>query len=222
MADEHEQSAQDTEPMDGEDYVSDTESGGYPDIPEWAFKAWRMWLSGVTNWSAIARAVGVTMSNGRPDGQKVKRHVDKLRHFLAQLRKAEDIDEATEDYIEGKTMDLHDADKLLRTADNDNARVSALKTKTAIRESIAEARGVATKSRGNVVEGEPVQIATVSDVLAVIERAVNDAQGIETPDGRARTLGYLSGLALRAVELTQIVARIEALEEQNQGGRQAA
>ena len=147
-----------------EEARDDGASGGYPDVPEWAFKAWRLNLSGVSNWDGIARQVGVLKQNGRPDGEKVKRYVTKLKRFQAQLRKGEDLEEATEDYIEGKTMDLRDADKLVRNADNDNAKVSALKTRTAIRDSIAAARGVVTERKA-----QDVNLASITRQVVTIE-----------------------------------------------------
>ena len=61
-------------------------------------------------------------------------------------------------------------------------------------------------------DGEPVSVADVADVLALLERAVNDVLTLENSIARARALGYLAGAALRALEVGQLEQRLEALE----------
>jgi hypothetical protein len=65
-----------------------------------------------------------------------------------------------------------------------------------------------------VVPAEPVSLDTPADVLAVIGEQVNAVRGdaYADPAEKARTLGFLAGLALRAMETRDLVARLEAVE----------
>lgn len=60
----------------------------------------------------------------------------------------------------------------------------------------------------------PVSLSTPADVLALLERAAGVACGDRTADplDRARTLGMLAGVALKALEARDLTARVEALE----------
>ena len=57
-----------------------------------------------------------------------------------------------------------------------------------------------------------VTIETGKDVVKVLQAAINDALRLENSHARARTLGYLCDKAMRALELGEISARVEALE----------
>jgi hypothetical protein len=59
-----------------------------------------------------------------------------------------------------------------------------------------------------------VSLATASDVLTLLELATTAAlSDLEAPPTeRARTLGYLAGVALKALEVRGLEARVEALE----------
>jgi hypothetical protein len=58
------------------------------------------------------------------------------------------------------------------------------------------------------------RLKTARDVLALIEEQVQAVRGDEklATTERARTIGYLAGLALRAVEVTDLSERMEAVE----------
>lgn len=60
----------------------------------------------------------------------------------------------------------------------------------------------------------PVPLEQPADVLALLAEQVNAvrADGGIDPNERARTLGFLSGLALRAMEGRDLAARLEAVE----------
>ena len=62
-------------------------------------------------------------------------------------RKALDIDEtdALTEYIAGLEEQFGEADRLLRTGDNDNAKLGGLKVKVDLLEKLAAAKGIATK-----------------------------------------------------------------------------
>ena len=60
----------------------------------------------------------------------------------------------------------------------------------------------------------PLRLTSVADVLALVEVAVQETQAdaVATPIERARTLGALAGVALKALEARDLEARVEALE----------
>ena len=60
----------------------------------------------------------------------------------------------------------------------------------------------------------PVPLEQPADVLAVLAEQVNAvrADAGSDPNERARTLGVLAGLALRAMEGRDLAARLEAVE----------
>ena len=64
------------------------------------------------------------------------------------------------------------------------------------------------------VPPEPCAFDAPADVLAVIAGAVNAVRGdvYAVPAESARTLGFLSSVALRAMEARDITARLEAVE----------
>jgi hypothetical protein len=64
------------------------------------------------------------------------------------------------------------------------------------------------------VMATPAVLNHPADVLALIEEQVNAVRADPTaePTERARTLGMLAGLALRAMDSRDITARLEAVE----------
>ncbi len=68
--------------------------------------------------------------------------------------------------------------------------------------------------RRRLVPTEVVPFAKPDDVLAVLAEQVNAvrADASADPNERARTLGFLAGLALRAMEGRDLAARLEAVE----------
>lgn len=68
--------------------------------------------------------------------------------------------------------------------------------------------------------GEPVQARSPQDVVALVERAINDALALENSIARARAIGYLAGVALKAQEVGELEERLEALEQAFKEGRQ--
>ena len=65
-----------------------------------------------------------------------------------------------------------------------------------------------------LVPPEPLPLATPADVVALIEEQVNAmrADPMADPSEKARTLGFLSSVALRAMEAKDLAARLEAVE----------
>ena len=60
----------------------------------------------------------------------------------------------------------------------------------------------------------PLPLKNPAEVLAVIEEQVNAvrANALGEPQEKARTLGMLSSVALRAIEQKDLAARLEAVE----------
>ncbi len=60
----------------------------------------------------------------------------------------------------------------------------------------------------------PAALDSPADVLALLEEQVNAVRADPTadPTERARTLGMLAGLALRAMDSRDVQARLEAVE----------
>ena len=60
----------------------------------------------------------------------------------------------------------------------------------------------------------PLRLKTARDVLALIEEQVNAVR--DEPEAgtleKARAVGYLAGIALKAVEVADLSARVEAIE----------
>ena len=65
-----------------------------------------------------------------------------------------------------------------------------------------------------LVHAEPLPVDGPADVLAVLGEQINAvrADAFAEPQERARTLGMLSSVALRAMEAKDLAARLEAVE----------
>lgn len=64
------------------------------------------------------------------------------------------------------------------------------------------------------VSESAVSLRTTDDVLAVLESAVSEASrdaGVDPLD-KARTLGYLAGIAAKLLETRDLAGRVEAME----------
>ena len=55
-------------------------------------------------------------------------------------------------------------------------------------------------------------IKTTDDILVALEDALNDACGLESSHARARTIGYLCQILLKALEVGALEERLQALE----------
>ena len=67
----------------------------------------------------------------------------------------------------------------------------------------------------------PLRLSHAADVLSLLEEAVNEVRSDAAADplDRARTLGYLAGVALKALEVRDLATRVEALEAVLRGRR---
>ena len=57
-----------------------------------------------------------------------------------------------------------------------------------------------------------VDVASVSDVLALLNEGVNDLRALENSVSKDRTLGYLAGVFLKALEVSEFERRLEVVE----------
>jgi hypothetical protein len=65
---------------------------------------------------------------------------------------------------------------------------------------------------GPVGQAEPVELDTMADVAALLRHVINDTLKLENSLQRARTIGYLSGLFLKALDMAALEQRVIALE----------
>ena len=84
----------------------------------------------------------------------------------------------------------------------------------AARQEARKRGGKARQGRSLATTGTPgaVQIREVRGVLPLLDQAVRDVLELENSVARARTIGYLVTVALKALELTTLEDRVSALE----------
>jgi len=69
------------------------------------------------------------------------------------------------------------------------------------------------RTLGNVSRSDQVTLSSVADVVTLVEGAVRDVLTLENSVARARCIGYLCGVATRALEVSDLEQRIAALED---------
>lgn len=85
-----------------------------------------------------------------------------------------------------------------------------------------QAEGGQRGSRGKAGPvGAPVPLRTVAQIMAVLEQAAGDAMALDNSAERCRVLTSLAGQALKAFEVGELEARLEALEQRAKLGRAA-
>ena len=76
-------------------------------------------------------------------------------------------------------------------------------------------RAGSSQTPGQTLIPMSFRLKTAQDVLALIEEQVNAVR--EEPEAgtleKARAIGYLAGIALKAVEVADLSGRVEALEQ---------
>src|SRR5215218_8005775 len=76
-------------------------------------------------------------------------------------------------------------------------------------------RAGSSQTPGQTLVPLPFRLKTARDVLALIEEQVNAVR--EEPEAgtleKARAVGYLAGIALKAVEVADLSVRVESLEQ---------
>jgi len=77
----------------------------------------------------------------------------------------------------------------------------------------ARKRGGQNRRAGKQSKHGRYSIKTVGEVLKALEDALNDAISLENSHARARTIGYLCQISLKALEVGEIERRLGALEQ---------
>jgi len=65
---------------------------------------------------------------------------------------------------------------------------------------------------GPVGQAEPVPLDTMTDVAALLKQTINDTLKLENSIQRARTIGYLAGVCIKALDMADLEQRVAALE----------
>lgn len=60
--------------------------------------------------------------------------------------------------------------------------------------------------------GDPVEVSEMGDVLLLVNEAIRGAWSLENSIQRSRTLGYLAGQAVKALQLVDLEERVANLE----------
>jgi len=68
------------------------------------------------------------------------------------------------------------------------------------------------RTLGESGHGGTVRLGSVADVVQLLEETVRDLFSLENSIARARAVGYLCGLAVRALEVSDLEARLTKLE----------
>ena len=95
----------------------------------------------------------------------------------------------------------------------------------------AQERRDARQKGGRARHGRKIQVTAdvhsvtlheVGDVLPLLSQAIKDVLLLENSVARARTIGYLAGVAIKALELSELEQRVAVLEKTLEEGRAAA
>ena len=68
-------------------------------------------------------------------------------------------------------------------------------------------------------EGVKYALDGVESITDILQDALNDAAGLENSHARARTIGYLCQISLKALEVGNLEERVSALEKRIEGGK---
>ena len=71
------------------------------------------------------------------------------------------------------------------------------------------------------VDVQPVTLATVADVMALLERTANDLAGLENSVARARAFIALASTATKTIEVSELEQRLQALESRMNDEKQS-
>ena len=83
---------------------------------------------------------------------------------------------------------------------------------SASKRALAQKTGGQNRSAGKQSNRGRYSIKTADDIAKALEDALNDACGLENSHARARTIGYLCQISLKALEIGALEERLEALE----------
>jgi hypothetical protein len=65
---------------------------------------------------------------------------------------------------------------------------------------------------GPTGQPQPVALESMADVAALLQVTINDALRLENSLHRARTIGYLAGLLIKALDIATLEARVAQIE----------
>lgn len=83
---------------------------------------------------------------------------------------------------------------------------------TAADRAAARHRGGKARHGRDLAGGEAYELRTVADVVALLGVAVGDLLTLENSVSRARAIASLATVAVRAIEVSEVEARLSALE----------
>jgi hypothetical protein len=72
--------------------------------------------------------------------------------------------------------------------------------------------GQARHGRSVTADNAPADIGSLGDVVTLVNRAINDTLTLENSVARNRTLGYLAGVAITALQRSEVEQRLADLE----------
>lgn len=136
----------------------------------WVLLAWRAWLHGARNWTALGKQFGKKRDTVRVRVTEYSKQV--------AAAYAEGSVDALSEYVEGLYEDLRDADTLHREARNENIKLGAVNRRTETRKLIAAAKGVVTERKAHELTG-------TDGAPIVYEVVIGGAPQDEEQDGSA-------------------------------------
>ena len=123
----------------------------------WEAAAWLLWTSGgIKQVKQIRDALKAQYPDAPKDTRTVRKGIDRMSQAV-HTAQANGLLNANSEYIVSLEAALQEAWKLYRTADNDNARVAALKLVVDLLTKIAAAKGVVTERASVGLHGVPGQ-----------------------------------------------------------------
>jgi len=152
----------------------------------WQYKAWRLWCAGNRNKLAIHRALQAEYPDLPKDPQCITRAIKRESKIARTELDNRGVDPLSE-YIAGLEEDFGEADRLLRSGDNANARLGGLKLKVTLRQLIAAAKGVVTERKAEEItgaNGEPL----IPPLL--VDKVLQDEQATELAAALVERVGY--------------------------------
>lgn len=65
---------------------------------------------------------------------------------------------------------------------------------------------------GAVAPSQPVAVASIADIVTLLEAEINAVLTLDKSLNRARTIGYLAAVASKALEVSELETRLNELE----------
>ncbi len=135
----------------------------------WGYQAWRLWCAGNRNKSAIFRTLKAQYGDAMPKWDDCITKAIARESKIARAALEIDETDALMEYVAGLEEQFGEADRLMRTGDNDNAKLGGLKVKVDLLAKLAAAKGVVTERKAEQHSGT-LSITNI-DVAAVVDNA---------------------------------------------------